>query len=416
MSPLKSPVSLETTFGSYVISEILGEGGAGRVYGGKAADGSNVAVKVLSVERATTDRKGRFKNEIAFLMRAKHPNVVGVIDHGIANSGVVKGPFYVMRRYDTNLRSMMREKIAKENVLPLFAKILDGVEAAHLQNAVHRDLKPENILFDRKAGSPAIADFGVASFTDDIVATAVETAPTQRLANFLYAAPEQRVPGLPVGKQADIYALGLMLNEMFTSHVPHGTDFGLIGKVHSDFGYLDPVVAKMIKQVPAERYSSIEQVKAAIASYHAEFLSLQKISQIDATVIPAGDIDEPLAHSAPQVVSADWNNGALALTLDRPVNQAWVDALRNIGSYTSVMGIPPTSFHFQGKTATVHVQSNDVQRAIDFFKEWLPSASQVLKARLQAEARDREYKFREELKRKRAAEEERLRVNRSLRI
>ena len=44
---------------------------------------------------------------------------------------------------------------------------------------------------------------------------------------------------------------------------------------------------------------TIDWRKAAIASHHSEFLSLLKVSQIDATVIPAGDVDEPLAHSAP---------------------------------------------------------------------------------------------------------------------
>jgi serine/threonine protein kinase len=114
-----------------------------------------------------------------------------------------------------------------------------SVEAAHLKGAVHRDLKPENILFDRRSNTPAVADFGVASFTDDIVATLVETSPAQRLANFMYAAPEQRTPGREVGPTADVYALGLMLNEMFTSNVPHGTEYRLIADVSAEFGYLD---------------------------------------------------------------------------------------------------------------------------------------------------------------------------------
>jgi serine/threonine protein kinase len=104
--------------------------------------------------------------------------------------------------------------------MAIFSQILDGVEAAHLQNVIHRDLKPENILCDQNFATIAIADFGTARFTEDILATAIETGPSQRLANFQYAAPEQRTVGGDVQATADIYALGLMLNELFTGSVP----------------------------------------------------------------------------------------------------------------------------------------------------------------------------------------------------
>ena len=63
---LKRPISLETAFGVYVISEQLGEGGAGRVYGGIAPEGAPIAIKVLASDKASADRRARFKNEIAF--------------------------------------------------------------------------------------------------------------------------------------------------------------------------------------------------------------------------------------------------------------------------------------------------------------------------------------------------------------
>jgi len=86
VSKLKQSITVETAFGSYALNEVLGEGGAGRVYGGTDWDRRPVAVKVLSVERATIDKRRRFKNEIAFLARNKHPNIVSVIDHGVASS------------------------------------------------------------------------------------------------------------------------------------------------------------------------------------------------------------------------------------------------------------------------------------------------------------------------------------------
>lgn len=416
MAKLKNPITVETAFGPYILDEFLGEGGAGRVFGGVSPDNTKIAIKVLSKDRVTTDKRRRFKNETAFLIKNKHDNIVSVIDYGIATTTEISGPFYVMRRYDCNLRDLMASKSSPQETLAVFGKILDGVEAAHLLGAVHRDLKPENILFDRSSKTPAVADFGVASFTDDIIATIVETGPTQRLANFMYAAPEQRVPGRQVGLTADIYALGLILNELFTSNVPHGTDFQSIGMSHPEFSYLDAVVTVMMKQDPRDRFDSIQKVKGAIASHHAEFITLQKLSKIDAAVIPAGQVDDPLAYSAPKLVGANWSNGTLVLTIDREVNQNWVNALRNMGSFTSVMNLPPQAFQFNGRDVRAAVSSNDAQRAIDFFKEWLPRATQVLKFNLEQEVQQREFQQREQLKRERAAEERQLQVNKSLKI
>lgn len=332
MSKLKTPITFETAFGSYVVDELIGEGGAGRVYGGVAADRSSVAIKVLT--NASTDKRARFKNEIAFLARNLHANIVTVMDHG---PGTVKitGPFYVMRRYDRNLRHLMQQRIPPDRALPLFNQIFDGVEAAHLLGSVHRDLKPENILYDPVANVLAIADFGIASFTDDLLATLVDTEPTQRLANFQYAAPEQRVPGRAVTITADIYALGLMLNEMFTGVVPHGTGYQTIASVSPGLGFLDEVVARMIRQAPGERPGSIADVKILIQRHQMEAVSLQRLSKITDAVIKADQIDDPLAREPPKLIGASWNAGVLTLKLDRPVTQDWVHALHNMGNHTA---------------------------------------------------------------------------------
>lgn len=118
VSKLNKRLSFETTFGTYVVDELLGEGGAGRVFGGVGIDNSRIALKVLAADRSTTDKRRRFKNEIAFLLRNKHRNIVTVIDHGLS----VDGPFYVMRRYDSNLRELMRSGVPTNAVLPFFSQ------------------------------------------------------------------------------------------------------------------------------------------------------------------------------------------------------------------------------------------------------------------------------------------------------
>jgi len=416
VSKLKKPISFETTFGTYVVDEFLGEGGAGRVYGGVGIDQSAIALKVLSEDRASTDKRRRFKNEIAFLARNKHPNIVTVMDHGIARGGEVVGPFYVMARYHGNLRHLMREGIAPDRVLSVFSQILDGVEAAHRQGVVHRDLKPENILYNGDAGAVAIADFGIASFTAEFLATLVETDPQQRLANFQYAAPEQRVQGKSVGVPADLYALGLVLNEMFTGAIPYGTQYRLIGQVSNDLSFLDPIVAMMLRQAPEERPASIGEIKGLVQRHRSEAVSLQRLSGIDGTVIKSTEVDEPLALDPPRLVGFDWDAGRLTLILDRPVSPEWVRALHQMGNYTSVMGKDPSGFSFRGNQASVNAQEHEVQAVIGHFKNWLPNASRMLKSQMERTVQQQEANRREQLRREREAEEQRLRVLRNTRI
>jgi serine/threonine protein kinase len=414
MSKLKSPIVLQTAFGEYTLDEILGEGGAGRVYGGVSASGEAFAVKSLT--QSSLDKRRRFKNEIAFLLRNAHQNIVTVTDHGFVVDGPAKGPFYVMRRYSENLRSRMKAPASSADKLRQFLQILDGVEAAHLLKVVHRDLKPENVLFDKASGMLAVADFGVAKFTEETIVSLVETDPRQRLANFQYAAPEQRVSGQTVNETADIYALGLMLNELFTSTVPHGTDYKLIASVDPNFAYLDKIVSQMLKQSPNERPRSILQVKQLLQQYELEAVTLQKLDRLNSTVIPAGAVDEPLAHEPPNLVAAEWNAGVLTLTLDRDVRSEWVSSLLNMGNYSAVYGKGPETFRFNGDTATVAAEEHDAQSIIDHFKVWLPRATQVLKQKLEDDLAQKEARAREDLKRRRLAEEQRLRVNQSLKI
>jgi len=417
MSKLKKAISFETAFGTYIVDELLGEGGAGRVFGGTGSDGAAIALKVLTKDRATEDKRRRFKNEIAFLAQNKHINIVTVNDHGVASGGEIVGPFYVMRRYDGSLRDLMRSGIASDNVLGLFFQILDGVEAAHLQGAVHRDLKPENILYNKDSHILAVADFGIASFTEDVVVTLVETDSAQRLANFQYASPEQRTPGKPVQATADIYALGLILNEMVTGHVPHGTEYRLIGQSAKELEFLDEIVAKTLRQAPQDRPASIADLKGLVQKHQSEAVALQRLSKIDGTVVKTTDIDEPLAEIPPKLVGADWDRGQLTLTLDRPVNHDWVAALQhNMGSYGSLMGKGPEAFSFRGNQAFVGAREHEVQQIIDYFKQWLPQASRGLKGQLEKAAQRQQAERNEQLRREREAEEQRLRVLRRIKI
>ena len=413
MSKLKKPIGIATTFDEYQLAEQIGEGGAGRVYGGTDSSGKGVAVKLLTA--ATTDKRKRFKNEIAFLTKHQHVNIVEVTDYGISSDAAFLGPFYVMKRYERSLRATIEAGVKPGDVLPIYCGILDGVEAAHLFGATHRDIKPENVLVDAK-GVPAVADFGIASFTKDILHTLVETKPATRLANFEYAAPEQRSRGKQVGKTADIYALGLMLNEMFTGTVPHGTNYKSIESVSKDLAFLDAIVAAMISQDPAKRPQDIAAVKALIEKYRSEAVTQQKLTAARNAVVPEGEVTDPLAFEPPKVVGANWEAGTLTLTLDRPVNDEWQAALLNMGSFSSVLGVHPNAFIIRGNIARVSVPDYEAQPVIDHFKDWLPKTTAVLKYTLEAQAAQKKRERLEQLRLTREAEERKLKVNQNLKI
>ncbi len=390
---LKKPLIFETTFATFTATEILGEGGAGRVYKASDEAGAVFAVKLLDPAKANKDKLKRFKNELLFGQRNKHSNIITVVDHGIFKDTKKSAPFYVMPYYHASLRSLLPERLDKNNTLTYFAQLLNGVEAAHLQKIVHRDLKPENVLYDQNADALLVADFGVAHFEEEELYTLIETAPNTRLANFQYAAPEQRARGLQVDGRADIYALGLILNEMFTNEVPQGTDYKTIGGVAPEYSYLDELVSAMLRQSPSARPESIEVIKRELIGRRQEFVTRQRISELKGTVVPITDLDDPLIADPPRLVDFDWDRGRLTLVFQRPVNPQWVQALRNMGSYSSVMDKGPERFSISGDKAIIEAREDEVQRIIDHFKQWLPNANRVYEdiiRRGKAEAEDRE--------------------------
>ena len=313
MSKLKKPITLQTTFSSYTATEILGEGGAGRVYLATDDEMSQFAIKILNPARATKESLKRFKNEVLFGQRNTHKNIVTIIDNGVLVGAEGKRePFYVMPAYSSSLRSVVAAGLPHTEVMTLFLPILDGVEAAHFQGIFHRDLKMENILYDEGGKRPVVADFGIAHFEQEDLYTAVETRNESRLANFQYAAPEQRRRGATVDRRADIYALGLLLNEMFTGEVPAGTGYRTIESVAADYGYLDSIVEQMIRQTPDDRIQTIDGIKREIDAHGHETISYQAPAPLN---VPAN-----MSPSTDAMVKAEVSGLPNSMTLQAAVS------------------------------------------------------------------------------------------------
>lgn len=409
---MKKPKQLRTTFNSYTILDKIGEGGSGVVFSAKDESGGLFAIKILDASKATREKMKRFENEYRFCTKNKHPNIITVLDNGLSED---QSPFFVMPLYKGSIRGLIG-KLTPRDALTVFEKILDGVDAAHKLGVIHRDLKPENILSNDAGADLVIADFGIARFEEEDVYTAVETREGARLANFQYAAPEQRNRGMAIDSRVDIYALGLILNELFTGQLALGTNFKTIASVANNYPYLDILVDRMLQQDSSKRFQSIDEIKKELIAKGEKHVSLQKLSKLKDTVIPQGEIDDPLISDPMKIVDVDWENGNLSIKLNHPINQNWIWALGNMGGCTSVMGKDPTMFQFNGNIARISATSNEVQQIIDYFKQWLPMANRVYEDKLKRDADEFERKQRAELQKKIKEEEARTRVKQSLRF
>lgn len=172
----------------------------------------------------------------------------------------------------------------------------------------------------------------------------------------------------------------------------------------------------MIRQRPNERPKSVGDVKGLIQRHRFEAVNRQKLDALKQIVVPVGSVTDPLALAPPSVVNAVWDGGILKIVLDRPVNSKWIAAIQDMGNFSAVMGYPPTAFTFNGAEARISVRDGAVQEVLDHFKQWLPTATQVLKRNLEREAEQEEYRAKEELRRQREGEETKLRINRALRF
>jgi serine/threonine protein kinase len=306
-----------SSLSSYRTTELLGEGGAGHVYKVVDEQGGAWALKVLRKEHVGTEKFRRFKNEVMFGRKNQHPNILIVVDDCLAG---VEQPFYVMRLYEQPLGEAIADGIPAERALDLFGQLLSGMAAAHAARVIHRDLKPTNILLDEGGTKAVISDFGIAHFEEHLLHTAVKTREGDRLANFQYAAPEQRVKGTAVDHRADIFALGLILNELFTKTVPHGSGYPRIRDVRRDLAYLDDLVEQMTQHNPADRLQTVEviadrlktlrsspavraalDVDAALAFEHRKKRAAETQEGVDAAAAEAGRVFARLISTAEQI-------------------------------------------------------------------------------------------------------------------
>lgn len=282
---MKTGTVIKSDSHEYTISTQLKSGGSATVYEVKNECGFTLALKLL--DQLETDKITRFHQELKFQEQNKHKHIVHILDLGNYKDGEQVRPFYVMRLYKKNLRDLINIGINPHKIVKYFTQICWAVQFAHKKKAIHRDIKPENILYDESKDIVLLADFGIAKFEKLHL-----TKPNQRLANFDYHAPEQmRDSGENIGTYTDVYALGLLLNEMFTKRIPYGVAYKSIRSVNPVYGMLDNLVDSMIQHSPLMRERHVSNVVSLFRFYN------DKIEQRNL------DIQDSLFSERPPVIS-----------------------------------------------------------------------------------------------------------------
>jgi serine/threonine protein kinase len=234
MSQQSDPLVGMLIAGRYRVHRLLGEGGMGQVYLAEhEAIEKKVALKVLRPEYSIKpDIVARFQQEAISASRIKHPNVLDVFDFGRLDNDCF---FLAMEYLEGN---DLADEIVKQRMLDplrglrIALQVCRALAAAHGRGVVHRDLKPENVFLQRTADGEVIVkivDFGIAQLRSNEEAAATEPK-RRRLTKtgMIFGTPEYMAPEQAGGRNADlrvdVYALGVIMYEMFTGAVPFTGD------------------------------------------------------------------------------------------------------------------------------------------------------------------------------------------------
>jgi Protein kinase domain len=218
----------------YTVVKELGQGAMGAVYEvERATDQRRLALKLLTGV-VTGNQAARFAREAEIGARVRHPNLVEILDVGVAASGT---PFLAMELLEGG---NLAERSARFGdvawALPILRQVLAGLGALHAAGVVHRDLKPANVLVagPDDALRVKISDFGISRLEapfdsgplHDTAAGLADTRPQALthtgalLGTPLYMPPEAAWGGKEMGQPADVFAFGAMAYELLSGKRP----------------------------------------------------------------------------------------------------------------------------------------------------------------------------------------------------
>ncbi|HJL18062.1 MAG TPA: serine/threonine-protein kinase, partial [Sandaracinaceae bacterium LLY-WYZ-13_1] len=263
--------------GRYRIEQQIGEGGMGVVYQATHTTlQKKLALKVLRGDNSKdADVVQRFMQEAQAATSIGHQNIIDISDFGRLPDGAV---YFVMEYLDgLSLSDMIKRggSVPMQDAVHIVRQIASALDAAHARGIVHRDLKPDNIITVQQGGDPLfvkVLDFGVAKVGG---AASKLTKTGMVFGTPHYMSPEQAA-GHSVDQRTDIYALGVIMYEMFTGKVPFDADtfMGILSKHMFEaparptdlkgaaLGALEGVILRALEKGPEQRYQTMSELIA----------------------------------------------------------------------------------------------------------------------------------------------------------
>ena len=263
----------------------IGSGGMGEVYEAWDLELSQViALKTIRPELSVVPAiLSRFKKELQLARRIGGTGICRVYELFVSSFKGTRIAFFTMEFLDgVTLHELICEtgRLSWQQAQPILQDIFAGLSAMHQAGIVHRDLKSRNIMLVEKGGAKhaVLMDFGLAHESVPVSAadeTAL-TAPGVILGTPEYMAPEQ-FEGKEVSAATDIYAMGVLIYEMFTGKHPFAAHDALgaavmrakrtepVSSVQKGLPHrLDMVIRKCLEYEPRQRYQSVNELCEAL--------------------------------------------------------------------------------------------------------------------------------------------------------
>jgi tRNA A-37 threonylcarbamoyl transferase component Bud32 len=288
MPSVESPSLVgEVLDGRYKIVKKIGEGGMGEVYAAEHVHiEKHVAVKLLKAEIVSNkEAVSRFRQEARSASSIGHKNIIGIDDFGSLPDGRI---YLCMELLNGQaLNDLIQQPMPPERLLNIMIQTGHGLAAAHAKGITHRDMKPENIFVTfgpQGEDIPKLLDFGIAKVAGHDGQNNLTRTGTIFGTPF-YMAPEQAL-GQQIDARVDIYAMGVILYELFSGSLPfRGDSFMGILTQHITTepepvvqramkagrtlppGLAD-VIAKAMAKDPDKRYRSMDELTNALVEIY----------------------------------------------------------------------------------------------------------------------------------------------------